>query len=76
MRQCTVTPPRIDGDDERSYCLPSSTLYPDEPRESVVGERCCAKESQECAAVSENLVVIEDINGQTPQEDLQLNLPT
>jgi hypothetical protein len=73
MRQCTVTPPRIDGDDERSYCLPSSTLYPDEPRESVVGERCCAKESQECAAVSENLVVIEDINGQTPQEDLQLN---
>ena len=73
MRQCTVTPLRVDGDDERAYCLPSSTLYTDPPRPSVVGERCCAKESQICEAASENLVVVEDQDGETPQEEFQLN---
>ena len=74
LRQCMVTPIRIDGDDQRAYCLPSSTLYTDPPRESVVGPRCCAKaEGEECPDVSENLVIIMDNNGNIPMEDIQLN---
>ena len=56
MRQCSVQPVRIDGEDERLYCLPSSTLYPPDDetewRKSVVGERCCAAESQLCRSVA------------------------
>jgi len=74
IRQCTVTPIRVDGDDERAYCLPSSTLYTDPPRKSVVGERCCAQaEGEECPEQSDNLVIIQDNDGNIPMEDLQLN---
>ena len=73
MRQCTVGEPSVDGDTERAYCLPSSTLYTDPPRPSVVGQRCCAKISQECQYVSDDLVVVEDTEGNTPQEDIELN---
>jgi hypothetical protein len=77
MRQCAVKPARIDGEDERAYCLPSSTLYPPDDttewRKSVVGERCCAAESQLCSYVSDPLVSVYDQDGLLPTEDIQLN---
>ena len=77
LRQCLVKPVRIDGEEERAYCLPSSTLYPADDttpwRASVVGERCCAAESQLCSEVSDPLVSVYDQDGLLPTEDIQLN---